>query len=468
VSQVVRQRSRASAAPLYTAADSEGMSRAHNEPTWLLESRLAAWELYEGMPMPGRSEEAWRRTDYRHIRWDEAGTLVRPQLDMTKDVVPAENLEPLIGDAQAGTIIFVDGRVVHYELNPTVQAQGVVFTDLLTACRDHEGLVRERLMTQAVLPSEGKFAALHAALWTHGVFLYVPRGKAIELPFHVVMYNAQYGTTMGHTLIVLDENAQATLLVDYLSAAGEKQSAFVGATELLVGPSAVLRYVSLQDWNRQTFEFSHQRARVERDGSLDWVVGNMGGQLVKQFIEVELDGYAATGRVSGMFFADNDQTFDQDTQQTHNAPLTTSDLLFKGAAKDTARTVWQGMIKSLPKMQKIDGFQASRNLLLSQNARMDAIPGLEIEADDVRCTHAATFGTLETEPVFYLMSRGIPRDEAELTVTEGFFEELLGRIPFERVRDRLRASLDAKITGRKRDRSAEIEKISAYNDIDAE
>jgi len=364
-------------------------------------------------------------------------------------------------------LIFVDGRVVHYEMDDAVKAQGVIFTDLLTACRDYPDQVREQLMTRAVKPGDGKFAALHAALWTHGMFLYVPRGKAIELPFHVVMYNTQDGATLGHTLVVLAENAQATILVDYVSKEGEAQSLYVGATELLVGPSANLRYVSLQDWNRQTFEFSHQRARVDRDANLDWIVGNMGGSLIKQFIEVELDGYAATARVSGMFFADQDQLFDQDTQQNHNAPLTTSDLLFKGAAKDNARTVWQGMIKSLPKMQKIDGFQASRNLVLSDNARMDGIPGLEIEADDVRCTHAATFGALEEEPVFYLMSRGVPRDEAELTVIEGFFEELLDRIPFERVRDRLRASLDAKITGRKRDRSAEIEKVSEFNDVDA-
>ncbi len=469
MTELVRQRRTAVAdAPRYTVADIEAMSRAHDEPNWLLESRLAAWELYEHLPMPGREDEAWRRTDYRHIRWEEAGKLIRPDLTATRETVPAENLEPLIGEAQAGTLIFVDGRVVQYEIDEAVKAQGVIFTDLLTACREHPEQVREQLMTRAVKPGDGKFAALHAALWTHGIFLYVPRGKAIELPFHVVMYNTQDGATLGHTLVVLGENAQATILVDYLSKEGERQSAFIGATELLVGPSANLRYVSLQDWNRQTFEFSHQRARVDRDANLDWIIGTMGGALVKQFIEVELDGYAATARVSGMFFADQDQLFDHDTQQNHNAPLTTSDLLFKGAAKDSARTVWQGMIKSLPKMQKIDGFQASRNLVLSEDARMDGIPGLEIEADDVRCTHAATFGTLEEEPVFYLMSRGIPRAEAELTVTEGFFEELLDRIPFERVRDRLRASLDAKITGRKRDRSAEIEKVSEYNDIDAE
>lgn len=445
---VVRQRrSLAPQAPAYTQADVEALSERHNEPQWLRESRLAAWELYEDMPMPSLTDEDWRRTDYSRIRWDQASRLVEPN-GARLDAVPRENLEPLSGEAQGGFIVFVDGRLVHYELPDELKAQGVIFTDLLTACRDHADLVRPRLMTQAVLPGDGKFAALHAALWTHGVFVYVPRGVAAEVPMHVVMHNTHPGATLGHMLVVVEEAAQATVLVDYLSADTDSHSAYIGATELLVGESANLTYVALQDWNRQTFEFHHQRARIGRDANLDWVVGTMGGQVVKNYLELELDGQGSFGRMSGMFFADHDQLFDHDTQQNHNAPLTTSDLLFKGAARDTAHSVWQGMIKSLPKMQKIDGFQASRNLLLSDDARMDGIPGLEIEADDVRCTHAATFGTLQQEPVFYLMSRGIPRDEAELMVIEGFFDELLERIPFERVRDRLRAALDNKIVGR--------------------
>ncbi|MBW4435736.1 MAG: Fe-S cluster assembly protein SufD [Pleurocapsa minor GSE-CHR-MK-17-07R] len=442
-----QRRTAAPAAPLYTRADVEKLSASLNEPRWLAESREVAWDLYTRMEMPGRNEEAWRRTDYRRIRWDEAGTwIAQPKQDVS--VVPAEYLEPLIGDQQGGTIVFTDGVLAQHDVHASLTEQGVVFASLSDAVKSHESLVRANLMTSAVLPGEGKFAALHAALWTHGVFLYVPRNVAVELPLHVVMYNAQDGATMGHVLVVLEEGAQATLLVDYRSAEGATQSSFVGATELLVGTNANLRYVSLQDWNRETYEFSTQRARVGRDGQLDWIVGNMGGEFVKQFIEVELDGQGANGRVTGMFFAEHEQLFDQDTQQVHNAPLTTSDLLFKGAAKDDARTVWQGMIKSLPKMQKIDGFQACRNLLLSEDARMDAIPGLEIEADDVRCTHAATFGTLEEQPVFYLMSRGVPRAEAELAVINGFFEELLDRVPYERVRDRLRASLEAKIVGK--------------------
>jgi Fe-S cluster assembly protein SufD len=410
------------------------------------ESRLAAWELYEDMPMPTLKDEDWRRTDYRHIRWEEADRIIAPN-GATLDTIPAYNREPLIGDRQGGLLAFVDGKIVQYEIAEELKQQGVIFTDLLTACKEHEDLVRPNLMTKAVLPGDGKFAAMHAALWTHGVFLYVPRNVVVELPLHIVMYNTHNGASLGHVLIVLEENAQATALVDYASADGKEQSSYVGATELLVGDAANLRFVSLQNWNRQTYEFSHQRAQVGRDANLDWIIGTMGGRLVKAYLEIDLVGKGANGRMSGFFFADEDQIFDHDTQQNHNAPLSVSDLLFKGAAKDHARTVWQGMIKSLPKMQKIDGYQASRNLVLSEDARMDGIPGLEIEADDVACSHAATFGTLEEEPIFYLMSRGIERSTAELMTIDGFFDELLQRIPFERVRDRLKAAMEAKIVG---------------------
>lgn len=442
----VRRRSATPQAPSYTQADVEALSAAHDEPQWLRESRLAAWELYEDMPMPTLTDEDWRRTDYRHIHWNEADKLISAN-GAKLETVPAANREPLIGDEQGGLMVFVDGKLVHASFNDNLAKQGIVFSDLQSAVRDQEALVRPNLMTKAVLPGEGKFAALHAAMWTHGVFVHVPKNKVADLPLHVVMYNTQPGATLGHVLIVLEENAQATVLVDYMSSEETTHSSYIGATELLVGDAANLRYVALQDWNRQTFEFSYQRARVGRDAQLDWITGVMGSQLTKAYLEIELDGKGANGRMSGFFFADTNQHFDLDTMQIHNAPLTTSDLLFKGSAKDEARTVWQGMIKSLPKMQKIDGFQACRNLVLSDDARMDGIPGLEIEADDVKCSHAATFGTLEEEPIFYLMSRGISRPEAELMVIDGFFDELLARIPFERVRERLQAAMEAKIVG---------------------
>lgn len=441
----IRRRSQAQTEPSYTRADVEALIAKQSEPAWMTDLRRSAWELYESLPMP-RMEEEWRRTDYRHIHWDEAEKLLSPN-GVAVSAVPQKNLDPLVGDEQGGLMVFVDGKLVHYEMSEQLKAQGVIFSDLATASQQHEALVREYFMTKAVKPSDGKFAALHAALWTFGAFIYVPKHKVAELPLHVVIYNTKAGASFGHMLTVVDENAQATVQVEYASGDMSSHASFIGATEIFTGNAANLRYVSLQDWNRQTFEFNHQRARVGADGQLDWIIGNMGSRLTKSFIEVELDGKGANGRVSGFFFADKNQFFDLDTQQNHNAPLTTSDLLFKGAARDTARTLWQGMIKSLPKMQKIDGFQACRNLLLSDDARMDSIPGLEIEADDVKCSHAATFGTLEEQLTFYLMSRGISRPQAELMVIDGFFDELLQRIPFELVRERLKEAIEAKIIG---------------------
>lgn len=440
---MVAVRRRSVAEPQYTREEVIALSERLAEPEWLREARLSAWDVYAALPMPALEEE-WRRTDYRHIRWEEASPIVAPN-GVAVDVVPQKNLEPLIGDKQGGLMVFVDGVLVHYELAEEVAAQGVIFSSLSDAIQQHGDLVREHLMTKAVRPTDGKFAALHGALWTYGVFVHVPRNRATELPLHVVIYNTQKGANLGHVLVHVGENAQATLQVEYASRATDAHASYIGATELIVEDAANLRYVALQDWNRQTYEFSHQRGLVGRDAQLDWILGIMGSRLTKAFIEADVVGKGGNARVSGFFFADDNQFFDLDTQQNHNAPLTVTDLLFKGAAKDNARTLWQGMIKSLPKMQKIDGYQACRNLLLSDNARMDSIPGLEIEADDVACSHAATFGTLEEPLIFYLMSRGIERSTAELMVIDGFFDELLLRIPFERVRERLQEAIEAKI-----------------------
>lgn len=443
---VVQRRARVEAVPQYSRADVEAISDTRNEPQWLRDARLAAWATYESLPMPSMEEE-WRRTDYRHIRWHEAAPLNTPN-GATADTIPAKTRAPLMGNVEGGLLAFVDGKLVQHEMADALKEQGIIFTDLDTAVRDHSDLVQQYLMTQAVKTTDGKFAALHGALWQYGAFVYVPRNKVAELPLHVVFYNTHSGASLGHILVVVEENAQATVQVDYASTPhGDTHATYIGVTELIVKDAANLRYVALQEWNRTTYEFSHQRAVVGRDANCDWVLGTMGSRLTKAFIEVDVVGKGANARVSGFFFADKGQFFDLDTQQNHNAPVTVTDLLFKGAAKDNARTLWQGMIKSLPKMQKIDGYQVCRNLLLSDDARMDSIPGLEIEADDVACSHAATFGTLEEQILFYLMSRGITRPQAELMVIDGFFDELLQRVPFEGVRERLQEAIEAKIIG---------------------
>jgi Fe-S cluster assembly protein SufD len=426
--------------------DVVALSERLDDPAWLRERRLDAWAQAEAMPMPTTNDEPWRRTDIRMLDWEEAVHLAEPG-SVSLDDVPDELYSPLIGDEQGGLLVFVNGRLVRAEMSDQVAGQGVIFTDLSRAAEEHPDLLERYLMTQAVQVDEGKFAALQGALWTHGVFLYVPRNVQVELPMHSVEYAPGSQTTAMHILVVLEEGASATYLHESASPTLDGQIVRMGVTELLVGENANLRYVALQNWGENVYYFGHQRGRVARDGQLDWVVGEMGGRLGKVFQTLDLDGDGSWGRMSGLFFTDKRQHVDLDTQQNHHALRTTSDLLFKGALKGHSRSVWQGMIAVDPGAQQTDGFQANRNLILENNARADSIPGLEIMADDVRCTHASTIGRVDDTEIFYLMSRGIPREAAIRLIVHGFFDPVMQRIPFEEVQERLWESIEEKLNG---------------------
>ncbi len=213
----------------------------------------------------------------------------------------------------------------------------------------------------------------------------------------------------------------------------------------MLGKNANLKFVELQSLGLNTWHISHERAKIGPDAKLDWVFDAIGSRLTKNFSEIDLDGEGAWCRMSGFYFGEGNQHLDHDTQQNHNAPHTTSDLLFKGALRDQSRSVWQGMIYVAPGAQKTDGYQANRNLNLSGQSRADSIPGLEILADDVRCTHGATVGQLEEEHIFYLMSRGVPRPEAQKVVVDGFFDPIMQRIAFDGVIARLKKSIETKM-----------------------
>jgi Fe-S cluster assembly protein SufD len=410
------------------------LSTALSEPDWMLKFRLKAWEEFERTPIPTVQEEAWRRTNIRRFSLDKIG----PSLNGNGKVddVPAYLGEQLTGDKAGGVLLQVDGVTQRYELSDELKEQGVIFCDMSTAVREHSDLVKKHFMTTTVQITEGKFAALHGAFWRGGVFLYVPRNVRADAPLHSALW-ATNGKTFTHTLAVLESGAEAVFIDEYASGEGEGQALHNGVIELLVGDAASLTYAGLQDFGSNVWQFNHERGRVGRDGRLDWVTSVMGTRLTKAFQTVELDQRGAWARMSGIFFSNGRQHIDLDTQQNHNAADTTSDLLYKGALRDKSRSVWQGMIKALPDSQRIDGFQANRNLMLDKTARADSIPGLEIEADDVRCTHASTIGKLDEEEVFYLMSRGIPEHTALQMVVQGFFDPIMQRIPFEGVRDRI-------------------------------
>jgi Fe-S cluster assembly protein SufD len=320
----------------------------------------------------------------------------------------------------------------------------VLFTDLRTALVENPDLVAS-MAGELVRPEEGKFAALAGALSQNGVVLYVPKGVIIEQPLNSLLWGPGGGLAhISHILVWVDEGASVTYVHEAASPDESAASMHAGIVEIKVGDGANLKFVELQSWGRHVWNFSHERVNAERDANVDWIFGAVGSHLTKNFSELDLVGDGATGRMSGFYFADGTQHLDHDTQQNHLAQHTTSDLLFKGALKGHSRSVWQGMIYVAPGAQKTDGYQANRNLILSPNARADSIPGLEILADDVRCTHGATVGKLEQEPLFYLKSRGIPEKEAERLIVEGFFDPIMQRIPFEGVRARFQQAIHEK------------------------
>jgi Fe-S cluster assembly protein SufD len=353
-------------------------------------------------------------------------------------VVREDLLKPLVADQHGGQMILTPGGV-KIDLDEKLAQKGVIFTDLLTAEQKHPDLVA-KMIGKTVNVEEGKFAALAGAFAQNGVVLYVPKGVTVEEPLHSVLWGPGVNLVhISHILVLVDEGASVTYVHESASPdhpQGGSDSMHAGIVEIQVMQDATLRFVELQSWGRHVWNFSHERIRVERGGNLDWIFGAIGSRLTKNFSELDLAGEGAQGRMSGFYFTDGNQHLDHDTQQNHLAPHTTSDLLFKGALKGKSRSVWQGMIYVAPGAQKTDGYQANRNLVLSDAARADSIPGLEILADDVRCTHGATVGKLEQEPLFYLKSRGIPQAEAEKMVVEGFFDPIFQRIPFEGVRER--------------------------------
>jgi Fe-S cluster assembly protein SufD len=404
--------------------------------------RLQAWETFQRLPMPTTSDEAWRRTDLRGL---EAGTF---QLSEESDLAgmnlmppPNELLQPLTDGTYGGQIVLTP-RESRVDLNPELAARGVVFCDLETAESQHPQLL-EKILGRIVSTDEGKFAALTGALAHKGILVYIPRGLKVEQPLHSVLWGPGINLAyISHLLVYVDDGASLTYVHEAASPTeATGQSLHAGIVEIHVGEGANLRFVELQSWGEHVWNFSHERARVSRDANLDWIFGAIGSHLTKNFSDLDLVGTGSTGRMSGFYFTDGVQHLDHDTQQNHLAQNTTSDLLFKGALREKSRSVWQGMIYVAPGAQKTDGYQANRNLVLSPEARADSIPGLEIMADDVRCTHGATVGKIDADQVFYLRSRGIPYREAERLIVEGFFDPIMQRIPFEGVRTRFQDAI---------------------------
>lgn len=386
--------------------------------------RAEALERYRALPVPGTTDEHWRFTDL--AGFDPEGFSANGAA-----AVAGGRAESMLELDVAGAA-FVGEAGIEVESAP----EGVRFEALPD---DHERLGQ-------LVGADEKFAAHNAACWRHGLLVHVPRGVVLEKPLYVRVANAvEGGSLFWRLLVIAEEDSQFTLIEEYASDAIELSSYTNAAVELFVDQAARLEYVSIQNLSRETWHFASHRARVERDAELDWVAGGFGSKKGKIRIENDLAGQGATSRVTGAYFADGTQHLDYDTFQAHLAPHTTSDFAFKGALRERARAVWRGMIRVEPEAQRTNAYQENRNLLLAPTAHADSIPGLEIMANDVRCTHGATIGQVDREQLFYLMSRGLSRAEAERLIVRGFFADVLDRIELEAVRETLGAKLEARI-----------------------
>jgi Fe-S cluster assembly protein SufD len=384
-------------------------------------TRDLAAERYRELALPDTTQEAWRFTDLQGFDPDAfgsnghvPGTVPRPMLDI---------------DVSGMAHVSEDG--IEIQRAP----DGVTFEPLA----EHE-----RLGT--LVGPDDKFTAHNAARWRHGLLVRVPKGVELEQPLYVRIANSsQDGSLFWRLLVVAEEATRFSLIEEYASASSDLAAYSNGVAELFVERGAKLEYVSIQNLSRGTWHFATHHARVERDAELDWVAGGFGSKRGKIRIQNDLAGQGATSRVTGAYFADGDQHLDYDTFQEHIAPHTTSDFAFKGALRDRATTVWRGMIRVEHEAQRTNAYQENRNLLLSPDAHADSIPGLEILANDVRCTHGATLGQVDRDQLFYLMSRGLTRPEAERLIVRGFFQDILDRIDLEPVREALAEALETRI-----------------------
>jgi Fe-S cluster assembly protein SufD len=344
---------------------------------------------------------------------------------------------PADGAAQAPEPLF--------DLAPVTELPaGVIISTIERAAEEHGELI-ERYLGSVVSPDD-LFVARNDARFQEGAFVYVPAGVAVEQPLALTALHALAGTEADRrTLIVVEDGAQAEVWEQYLSAGDQLDGVFNVVTELVVGDGARLRYVCGQSLSEKTWIFGAQRAEVGRDGYLDWVSLGFGSVNGRVRMETKLAGPGGEARVTGAYASHNRQHIDFDTTQEHAAPNTTSDLAFRGVLQGRSSAVWKGNIIVDPGAQKTDAFQESRNLLLSKRAHADAIPGLEIQANDVRCTHAAAVAQVDPEQLFYLRSHGLRDDVAKHLVIEGFLSALVERFEAGPVRERLADVLERRL-----------------------
>jgi len=403
-------------------------------PAWWLDRKRAAYAKFASLPMPKRTDESWR--------FSNIGTLTLDGFEIGRVIPNALSVAAPFGPAH---LTFVNNTLAtRTPLAPDLAAKGVIVTTLAEAVVKHADLLKAHFMAQPQKLGSEKFASLHIAFLSDGAFVHVPRGVTLDAP--IVITHAMSGSgsaVLPHTLVVAEENSKATIVDHFVSLSDNPQFA-LGANDLYAGHGAHLTYIAAQDWSRETLSFQFNSTVVRRDARVQSLNLHLGGRQARHESLSQLQAPGAFSQMLALTVAEGAQEFDQRTLQIHQAPNTKSDLLYKNALLDQARTIFSGLIVVDPDAQKTDAYQSNRNLMLSDDAEANALPGLEIQAHDVRCTHGATSSRIDPEQEFYLKTRGITPANAQELLTFGFFEEVLAKLESEPLHEALRELVKTK------------------------
>ena len=419
-------------------------ARALGGPDWLVARRLAAVEQLGDLTWPTPADEIWRYSRIDDLDLDRYRPLAAASLG-EPGVEHAPGGGPLAAEAgaRAALVVVRDGRVVHHELDPALESKGVVLCDLATCGESDVG----ELLGTCSDASPDAFTVLHDSFLSGGAMLKVPAGVVVDQPVVVLHWSeGESCASFPHTLVVLEDGAEATVVERYGSPAADHLVDAV--VELIVGDAAHLKYLSVQEHGPKTWQVALQRAHIGRDATLRSSAVALGGDYARLRSESLLAGQAGESDLLAVYFGDHEQMLDFRTLQDHDAPHTRSDLLFKGAVEDHARSVYSGLVRLRPTAQKANANQSNRNLVLTEGAGAESIPNLEIEANDVRCSHASTVGPIDEDQLYYLESRGIPPEEAERLIVLGFFDDVFERLPVPSLVGALRRSVIEKIEHR--------------------
>ena len=423
---------------------------AAGHPAWLRDRQAADLVVYDELPAPDSATmEDWRRTDLSGL--DLAA--VRPGFPDPAGPGPDAGLRTNFerGGEGGALVLQQPGRAAVALLPESLVAQGVVVSTLDSAAQTHGELVRRHLENEVVPANAGKFAALNASFWRGGVFVYVPRNVAAEVPVWAMYAAPAAGaglpTVLPRTLVVVEEGGSLVFTDEYANGPSTGPRLSSAVSEVILGDGASIQYLVLQQWPEDMTHVATHRLHLGRDARAELVVAATGGAVSKVYMEVAMMGDNGSARISGLVIGDGKQHFDYQSLQDHFAPHCESDLLVKGALSDESVSVYSGLIKIRKDAQHSNAYQANRNLLLSGKAHADSIPKLEIEANDVRCTHGATVGQVDSEQLFYLQSRGFSTKEAQDMLVHGFFQPVIDRIALPAVREQIHEAIDAALAG---------------------